>query len=82
MSLTVSDLAFEAGDWEAARDHLVPSGAPLVGRQLIFRHLREAELALGVGDDETAAECLEELEPLVARSSEPQWIGALWRDAG
>ena len=74
--LTVSDLAFEAGDWEAAREHLVPSGAPLVGRQLIFRHLREAELALGVGDEETAADCLEELEPLVARSSEPQWIGA------
>ena len=76
MSLTVSDLAFEAGDWASAREHLVPSGPPLVGRQLIFRHLREAELALGVGDEETAAECLEELEPLVARSSEPQWIGA------
>jgi ATP/maltotriose-dependent transcriptional regulator MalT len=76
MSLTVSDLAFEAGDWASAREHLVPSGLPLVGRQLIFRHLREAELALGVGDEETAAECLEELEPLVANSSEPQWIGA------
>ena len=42
----------------------------------MFRHLREADQALGVGDDETAAECLEALEPLVARSSEPQWIGA------
>jgi DNA-binding CsgD family transcriptional regulator/tetratricopeptide (TPR) repeat protein len=76
MSLTVSDISFEAGDWEAARKYLVPAAAQLAGRQLIFRHLREAEFALGVGDDETADRCLEEAEPLVARSSEPQWIGA------
>ena len=78
MALTVSDLSFEAGDWEAARVHLAAAArAPqLVGRQLMFRHMREADQALGVGDDETAAECLEALEPLVARSSEPQWIGA------
>jgi ATP/maltotriose-dependent transcriptional regulator MalT len=76
MSLTVSDISFEAGDWEAARKYLVPAAAQLAGRQLIFRHLREAEFALGVGDVETADRCLEEAEPLVARSSEPQWIGA------
>ena len=78
MSLTVSDLAFEAGEWELARANLDPGGEPqLAGRQLIFRHLREAEFALGVGDEERAAECLEAAEPLVARSSEPQWIGAV-----
>ena len=76
MSLTVSDISFEAGDWEAARAYLIPAAAQLAGRQLIFRHLREAEFALGVGDEERAAECLEAAEPLVARSSEPQWIGA------
>jgi DNA-binding CsgD family transcriptional regulator len=76
MSLTVSDLSFEAGDWEAAREYLVAPGGQIAGRQLIFRHLREAEFALGVGDEETAARCLDEAEPLVARSSEPQWIGA------
>jgi ATP/maltotriose-dependent transcriptional regulator MalT len=78
MALTVSDLAFEAGDWGVARTNL-DAAAPakqLVGRQLIFRHIRQAEFALGVGDDDTAARCLEELEPLVARSFEPQWIGA------
>ena len=42
----------------------------------MFRYLRQADQALGVGDDDAAAECLEALEPLVARSSEPQWIGA------
>ena len=78
MSLTVSDLSLEAGDWKAARANLEAAApAPqLAGRLLIFRHLREAELALGVGDEETAAECLEEVEPLVATSSEPQFIGA------
>ena len=76
MSLTVSNLSFEAGDWETARKYLVPAAAQITGRQLIFRHLREAEFALGIGDDERAELCLDEAEPLVARSSEPQWIGA------
>ena len=78
MTLTVADLSFEAGDWEAARANLAAAApAPrLVGRQLMFRYMREADQALGTGDDETAADCLDALEPLVARSSEPQWIGA------
>ena len=78
MALTVSDQAREAGDWETARASL-ESAAPapqLVGRLLIFRHIQASELALGVGDEEAATECLEQVEPLVARSSEPQWIGA------
>ena len=78
MALTVSDLSFEAGDWEGARANL-DAAAPatqLVGRQLMFRYLRQADQALGVGDDDAAAECLEALEPLVASSSVPQWIGA------
>jgi len=78
MALTVSELAFEAGDWGTARTNL-DAAAPskqLVGRQLIFRHIVQAEFALGLGDEDTAVRCLEELEPLVARSFEPQWIGA------
>jgi tetratricopeptide (TPR) repeat protein len=76
MTLTVAGLSFEAGDWEAARAHLLPAAPRLAGRQLIFRRLCEAEMVLGEGDDETAADRLEQVEPLVARSSEPQWIGA------
>ena len=74
--ITASDLSFETGDWKAAREYLDEAGARPVGIQLIFRLLRESELALGVGDDEPAAGRLQELEPLIARSSEPQWIGA------
>ncbi len=52
----------------------------LLGRQLIFRQLRQADQALGDGDEDAAADALEAAEPLVAASSEPQWIG-LFGDA-
>jgi DNA-binding CsgD family transcriptional regulator len=73
--LTVSDLAFQAGDWRSAQEHFDQVGTHPSGRTLIFRLLRETELALGAGDHERATHCLEELEPLISRSSEPQWIG-------
>ena len=75
MRLTISELAFEGGDWKQARAQLRPVRSHTVGILLMFRHVREAELALGEGDEETAAACLAEIEPLVAMSSEPQWIG-------
>ena len=73
MSLTVSDLAFEAGDWASAREHLVPSGAPLVGRQLIFRHLREAELALAGRRRGDGGRASRSSSRSSSGSSEPQW---------
>jgi DNA-binding CsgD family transcriptional regulator/tetratricopeptide (TPR) repeat protein len=73
--LTVSDMAFQAGDWRSAHEHFDQVGTHPSGRTLIFRLLRETELALGDGNDERAVQCLEELEPLISRSSEPQWIG-------
>ncbi|MBV9684055.1 MAG: AAA family ATPase [Solirubrobacterales bacterium] len=76
MLLTVSDLSFEVGEWQAAREFLDRTATHPSGTQLIFRRLREIELALGIGDDGRAYERLEELEPLIARSAEPQWIGA------
>ncbi|HEY2772175.1 MAG TPA: AAA family ATPase [Solirubrobacteraceae bacterium] len=75
--LTLSELEFDAGDWAAARSHLGPSANELTGVLQIFRLLREAELALGEGDDDRAEACLEQAEPLVGRSSEPQYIGSL-----
>jgi DNA-binding CsgD family transcriptional regulator len=83
LALTVSELSFEAGDWDAAREYLTPAPPWLLGRQLIFRQLREADQALGDGDEDAAAEALRTVEPLVAASSEPQWIGlfgALWAE--
>ena len=77
MNLTISELEFEIGDWEAARSHLGPWRLQLIGIPLIFRLIREADLALGIGDEELAERSLVEVEPLVAQSSEPQWIGVL-----
>ena len=51
--------------------------ARLIGVLLIFHLLREAELALGEGDEEAAAGSLEERRAARRRSSEPQWIGML-----
>jgi ATP/maltotriose-dependent transcriptional regulator MalT len=76
MMLTLADLSFETGDWDAARSYLDSSPMHPSGRQLILRRLSETEVCLGVGDHDRAAGYLEEIEPLVARSSEPQFIGA------
>jgi DNA-binding CsgD family transcriptional regulator len=75
--LTLSEVEFDAGEWEEARAHLGPPASEGTGLLQIFRLLREAEIALGEGDDDRAAELLEQAEPSVARSSEPQWIGSL-----
>jgi DNA-binding CsgD family transcriptional regulator len=77
LNLTISELEFEIGDWEAARSHLGPWRLQLIGIPRIFRLIREADLALGIGDEEVAERSLAEVEPLVAQSSEPQWIGML-----
>jgi DNA-binding CsgD family transcriptional regulator len=76
MLLTVSDMSFETGEWQDARRYFDQVGTHLAGRQEIFRLLRDTEFALGIGEDERAVRGIEQLEPLVARSSEPQWIGA------
>jgi DNA-binding CsgD family transcriptional regulator/tetratricopeptide (TPR) repeat protein len=75
MRLTLSEMAFEAGDWDAARTNLSPAPSALVGIVLMFRELREADLALAVGDEEVAERCLESVAELVSVSAEPQWIG-------
>jgi DNA-binding CsgD family transcriptional regulator len=82
MSLTLSEIAFELGDWETARTHLVPSRGQMLGTQLIFCLLRDADLALGVGDEALAERRLTDAEPLVEVSSEPQWIGVLGSTMG
>ena len=57
MMLTISELEFEVGNWEAASSHLGPVRLQLIGIPLIFRLMREADLGLGVGDEESASRC-------------------------
>lgn len=75
LTMTVSELEFGKGEWRTARKLLDLSPSRLAGRHLIFRLLREADQALGEGDEDAALRLLGEVDPLVAASSEPQWIG-------
>ena len=74
LALTVAQLAFEAGEWDVMRAHLGLSVTP-GDSQSIFRLMVEAEVALGEGDLELAEQRLRDAEPMVAGSTEPQWIG-------
>jgi DNA-binding CsgD family transcriptional regulator/tetratricopeptide (TPR) repeat protein len=75
MKLTVSEAAYNAGEWETAADYLIGGGTRLLGVARLFAHAREAELALGTGDEARAQAALDATEPLVQASTEPQWIG-------
>ena len=77
LELAVSEIALACGDIEAARAHLVPEPKHAVGLMLMFRLMHGADLALAEGDNDAAAQLLEQAEPYVAQAAEPQWIGPL-----
>ena len=76
LQLTVSEQAFECGDWVGAREALERTPARMMGLIQIFRALCEAELELGAGDDEAAEQLLDTIAEAIAITTEPQWIGA------
>jgi DNA-binding NarL/FixJ family response regulator/DNA-binding transcriptional ArsR family regulator len=75
MVLTHSLRAFEAGRWDVARASEGPAIGSVEGVALIFRLLRDAELALGTGDEDLATQRLDAAEPLVRVTREAQWHG-------
>ncbi|MGA9856622.1 MAG: AAA family ATPase, partial [Solirubrobacteraceae bacterium] len=75
MVLTLSEARFEAGDWAGAREALSPCPTASAGLLYMFRQLRAADLALGVGDEDEAQRCLDSVTELVTVAAEPQWIG-------
>ncbi len=75
MTMTLSTLAFEAGEWDTARANPGPPLGSMIGVALMFRLLRDAELALGAGDEDLARARLAEAEPLVRVTGEAQWHG-------
>ncbi len=74
ITMTISETAFKVGDWSLARANLGPSPSRASGNLLMFRELREAELALGEGDEDAAELALDSIDDLICDSSEPQWI--------
>ena len=68
IEMTVSEVAFNLGDWKLSRATLSPEPARLSGVVLICRQIREAELALGEGDEEDAERSLDSIEDLVRQT--------------
>ncbi len=82
MTMTLSDVAYQAGDWKLARATLGPSPERLSGVSLLFRQLREAEQSLGEGDEEVGTRV-----PGAHRRADPADLGVpvdrpAWRGAG
>jgi DNA-binding CsgD family transcriptional regulator len=75
MTLTLSECAYAAGEWDTSEEYLIGGSTRLLGVAGIFARMREAELALGTGDEARAQAALDAAEPFVQRSAEPQWIG-------
>ncbi len=75
LKLTTAEMAFTAGEWRAAQEALSPSPTRSAGLLFIYRKLMGAQLELGIGDEDAAAECLEAAQDLVAVTNDAQWIG-------
>jgi DNA-binding CsgD family transcriptional regulator len=75
MKLTLAEMAFAAGEWQTAQESLSPRPTRAAGLLYIFRQLIGAEVALGLGDEDGAAACLDAAQDLVAVTTQPQWIG-------
>jgi len=73
--LTLAEMAFAAGDWRTAQESLTPRPTRGAGLLYIFRRLIGAQVALGIGDEDEAAACLDATQDLVAMTNQPQWIG-------
>jgi ATP/maltotriose-dependent transcriptional regulator MalT len=74
IEMFLAELALDRGDWDDVEPHLPPAER-LVGNELLNAQLRRAELALGRGDHDRARELLAQLEPGMAETAEPQYLG-------
>jgi ATP/maltotriose-dependent transcriptional regulator MalT len=77
MEASISEYALALGDWDLAARTLVPLDRRQWDTGRLNVALRRAELALARGDDDLARALLDEAEPRVEESAEPQWHGPL-----
>jgi ATP/maltotriose-dependent transcriptional regulator MalT len=75
LSVVIAELLTELGEWDEAERLLPELDRRMSGVLKVNVELRRAELALGRGQHDRAAERLARIEDLVAGSSEPQWHG-------
>jgi ATP/maltotriose-dependent transcriptional regulator MalT len=76
LDITMSELYLELGEWDAAERVLPSETRRFLGNELVNVELRRAEVHLGRGEHDDAAEHLARLADPVAASAEPQWHGA------
>ena len=76
LEMTISELLLELGEWDEAERVLPDESRRFVGNELVNYELRAAELHLGKGEHDAAAEHLVRLADPVAASTEPQWHGS------
>jgi DNA-binding CsgD family transcriptional regulator/tetratricopeptide (TPR) repeat protein len=75
--LNLAEVEFDLGNWDLAEEQLLPAGTPYGGVALAHARLRNAELALGRGDDRQARADLEQADELLANALEPQYIAVI-----
>jgi predicted ATPase/DNA-binding CsgD family transcriptional regulator len=76
LDAAMSELLLELGEWDEAERVLPAESRRFVGNELVNVELRRAELHLGRGEHDAAAEHLARLAEPVAASAESQWHGA------
>jgi DNA-binding CsgD family transcriptional regulator len=75
--LNLAEIEFDLGNWELAAEQLPPSGTRYQGVALAHARLRNAQLAVGRGDDRQARADLEQADELLTNALEPQYIAVL-----
>jgi ATP/maltotriose-dependent transcriptional regulator MalT len=74
LEMLLAELALDSGNWDDVETHL-PAPERLVGNELLNAQLRRADLALGRGDHDRARDLLQQLEPGMTETAEPQYLG-------
>jgi ATP/maltotriose-dependent transcriptional regulator MalT len=77
LSVLRAELAFEAGEWEAADEMLASMPRGQVGTSLLNLNLRRAEMALARGDHASAHAWIDEVASIGLTMDEPQFTGVL-----
>ncbi len=76
LNVTIAEFNWALGDWKAAEAAMPSTERRTGGAREVYVLLQRAMMALAYGDEATARDRLDRAEPIVAESTEPQYIGA------
>ena len=75
LRLSISEFRFHLGDWDGAEEAIPPASRRHTGGTLLYWQTCRAQLALGRGDLDVAAEAVAALANATADLTEPQFVG-------